>query len=150
VRSALLEAVADAVGDNSRLESTLSLSAQELVFSQATELIHKSTTPITVLELAQGAGVGIRALEYAFREVMKTTPSAYLRLHRLNRVRQDLLAADPQVNTVTEVASRWGFAHPGRFSVGYRALFREKPSETLRKPTYMKTSRYLVPAKSAV
>ena len=34
--------------------------------------------------------------------------------------------------TVAELAARWGFAHPGRFAVAYRAKFGHSPSETLR------------------
>ena len=34
--------------------------------------------------------------------------------------------------TVADIASRWRFTHPGRFSVAYRRRYGCSPSETLR------------------
>ncbi|WP_018333374.1 helix-turn-helix domain-containing protein [Actinomycetospora chiangmaiensis] len=31
------------------------------------------------------------------------------------------------------IASRWGFTHPGRFSIEYRQVFGRPPGETLRR-----------------
>jgi transcriptional regulator GlxA family with amidase domain len=64
------------------------------------------------------------------------TPAAYLRTHRLNAAHRELLSADPAVSTVTEIALRWGFGHPGRFSQIHRKLFDEKPSATLSKTRF--------------
>jgi transcriptional regulator GlxA family with amidase domain len=58
---------------------------------------------------------------------------SYLREIRLQHVRKDLSAADPTETTVTEIATRWGFLHPGRFSAQYRERFGEPPSATLRR-----------------
>ncbi|MFE1950509.1 AraC family transcriptional regulator [Streptomyces sp. NPDC059524] len=88
--------------------------------------------PLTVAEIAECVGVGVRALQEGFRRHLDTTPLAYLREVRLDRVRKELLTADPGATTVTAVASRWGFLHPGRFSLAYRRQFGESPSETLR------------------
>lgn len=41
------------------------------------------------------------------------------------------MQADPAGTTVTDIAVRWGFPHPGRFSVVYRRRFGEKTSQTL-------------------
>jgi len=35
--------------------------------------------------------------------------------------------------TIAEVAMRWSFWHLGRFSESYRQLFKELPSETLKR-----------------
>jgi transcriptional regulator GlxA family with amidase domain len=58
---------------------------------------------------------------------------SYLREIRLQHARKDLSAADPTETTVTEIATRWGFLHPGRFSAQYRERFGEPPSATLRR-----------------
>jgi len=34
--------------------------------------------------------------------------------------------------TVTEIATRWGFASPGRFAASYNAAYGVLPSRTLR------------------
>ncbi|WP_197684047.1 AraC family transcriptional regulator [Allokutzneria albata] len=90
--------------------------------------------PLTVEDLAEAVGVGVRALQGGFRRHLDTTPMAYLREVRLAKVHEELRAADPNaVTTVTEVASRWGFWHPGRFAAAYRQRYGETPSATLQR-----------------
>ena len=72
-------------------------------------------------------------MEYAFREQLEMTPAAYLRVYRLNAAHRELLAAGPEVSTVTSIALKWGFSHPGHFSLIHRKMFNETPSEVLRK-----------------
>ena len=74
-----------------------------------------------------------RVLEIAFRETLNTTPLSYLRWIRMHSVRRDLLEEEPGSAQVKEIAARWGFIDPGRFAVGYRRLFGESPSETLKR-----------------
>jgi AraC-like DNA-binding protein len=50
----------------------------------------------------------------------------------MHLVRRVLLQADPSKSTVTRIVTDHGFWELGRFSVSYRALFGESPSETLR------------------
>jgi len=50
---------------------------------------------------------------------------------RLNLARSALLHAGRE-GSVTEIATRCGFAHLGRFSVTYRTVFGECPRDTLR------------------
>lgn len=86
----------------------------------------------SVGEIAAAAGVGVRSMEDGFRRHLGMSPLAYLRARRLDRVRDDLLAAAPGQRTVAEVAHRWGFSHLGRFARAYQQQFGEKPSDTLR------------------
>lgn len=51
----------------------------------------------------------------------------------MERVRADLLEADPSTTTVALVARRWGYLHLGRFSGAYRARFGEFPKDTLHR-----------------
>ncbi|MFB9908440.1 AraC family transcriptional regulator [Allokutzneria oryzae] len=102
---------------------------------RAVELIEgHAAEPLTVEDLAEAVGVGVRALQGGFRRHLDTTPMAYLREVRLSRVHDELRAADPNtVTTVTEVAARWGFWHPGRFAAAYRQRYGETPSSTLQR-----------------
>jgi AraC family transcriptional regulator, ethanolamine operon transcriptional activator len=86
----------------------------------------------TVTEICQALGVGRRTLEYAFRDVVGTSPRAYFIQCALEAAHHKLQASNPADRTVTEVATEFGFWHLGRFSVSYRIAFGETPSETLR------------------
>ncbi len=87
--------------------------------------------PLTVSELAAYAGVSTSALFAGFREFRNTSPMAYLKSVRLQRVREDLNSAAACRDTVTKIAMRWGFVHLGHFTTNYRRKFGESPSETL-------------------
>ncbi len=52
-------------------------------------------------------------------------------LLRLNRAHEDLQLADAQTTNVSDIATKWGFSHFGRFAKEYKALFGVLPSETL-------------------
>lgn len=86
---------------------------------------------ISAADIAAAANVTIRALQYAFRRRLCTTPIAHLRRVRLERARLGLLAADPADTTVSEIASRWGFGHLGRFAATYRGTYGRSPSTDL-------------------
>jgi AraC-like DNA-binding protein len=61
-------------------------------------------------------------------------PKHYLWLRRMHLARRALLRANAEAATVTEIASDYGFWELGRFSVAYRSLFGESPSDALRRP----------------
>lgn len=87
---------------------------------------------ISVSDIAAAANVTIRALQHAFRRHRATTPMGYVRLVRLRQAHRELLAADPTAGiTVTQVAARWGFYHPGRFARYYRDVYGCSPYRTL-------------------
>ena len=83
-------------------------------------------------DIAAAVNVSPRSVQYAFRRNLGTTPLEYLRRVRLDRAHRDLKAADPAHDTVTAIAGRWGFSHAGRFSLAYKAMFGNAPSDTLR------------------
>ena len=88
--------------------------------------------PVTVAGVAAAAHVTVRALQYAFRRHLDTTPLAHLRRVRLAHAHRDLVGADPATGTtVTEIAARWGFYHPGRFAALYRQSHDRSPHRTL-------------------
>lgn len=87
--------------------------------------------PIALEALSTHAGCSIRTLQEGFRNALGSTPTAYLKSIRLDRVRQALLSAAPG-DSVTALALKWGFAHHGNFAKAYRAKFGIPPSVTLR------------------
>lgn len=94
------------------------------------EYIHAhADKDLTIGDLAAYAKVGTSALFAAFREFRNTTPMAYLKSVRMQRVHDEL--RDPaSPDTVTCVAMRWGFHHLGHFAADYKKRFGENPSKT--------------------
>ncbi|MCB0950246.1 MAG: helix-turn-helix transcriptional regulator [Mycobacterium sp.] len=103
------------------------------MLAQALDFIHaNSQYGISIRDIASASGVTPRAIQYAFREHLDTTPLEYLRQFRLERAHRELMAADPRYDTVTAIASRCGFGHAGRFSSEYKRAFGTEPRNTLR------------------
>jgi len=84
-------------------------------------------------EICGAIAVAERTLRAACEEHLGMGPIRYLTLRRMHQVRHALLRAEASNTTVTRVAMDHGFWELGRFSVAYRSLFRESPSETLRR-----------------
>ncbi|MFJ6987336.1 MULTISPECIES: helix-turn-helix domain-containing protein [unclassified Streptomyces] len=109
--------------------------AAPLHVRRAEEYIHAHLAePLTVGDIADHARVSTRSLYASFRQHRDMAPMALVRRLRLERVRHELLAAEPGSVTVTEVAFRCGFGHLGEFSAAYRRQFGEVPSATLARP----------------
>ncbi|WP_435208373.1 AraC family transcriptional regulator [Micromonospora sp. bgisy143] len=86
---------------------------------------------ISAADIATAAAVSLRAVQLAFRRHLGTTPMAYLRRIRLDRAHHDLIRADPRQETVSAIASRWGFVSHSRFTARYHASYGVPPRETL-------------------
>jgi AraC family ethanolamine operon transcriptional activator len=80
-------------------------------------------------ELARQLGISVRTLHNAVVSIRGRPLHDYIRLRRLWCVHQALVSGAPA--QIKAVALANGFWHPGEFSLSYRALFGETPSETL-------------------
>ncbi|MFE5707660.1 AraC family transcriptional regulator [Rhodococcus koreensis] len=90
--------------------------------------------PLTPNELARAGSMSVRTLHASFQRCFGLSPMAYVRKVRLEHVREELLTRrdhDPDLR-VTDVATRWGFFHLGRFAQQYKERFGESPSDTMR------------------
>jgi len=83
--------------------------------------------------LCSAIGVPERTLRVCCTEFLGMSPTRYLLLRRLNMVRSALRRADPETESVAEIARSCQFQEPGRFAVTYRTIFGEMPSSTLRR-----------------
>jgi AraC family ethanolamine operon transcriptional activator len=88
--------------------------------------------PIRIEDVCVAARASRQTLHASFRSVFGTSPMAYSRSLRLSAARRDLERAS-RGTTVATVAMKWGFFRLGHFSVDYREMFGEKPSETLHR-----------------
>lgn len=91
---------------------------------------HPAGHDLDVTALARRYAVSVRTLQRAFAG-QGTTLTAWLREHRLEQCRQEILAARDEV-TLTEIAFRWGFRDSSHFSRAYRRRFGRAPSADRR------------------
>jgi AraC-like DNA-binding protein len=90
--------------------------------------------PLYLNEICAAIGVAERTLRACCEEHLGMGPIRFLTLRRMHLAHRALLRADPSKSTVTRIITDQGFWELGRFSVAYRALFGESPSETLQRP----------------
>jgi AraC-like DNA-binding protein len=86
---------------------------------------------LQVADLAFAADVTSRTLLRTFRQQLGVGPASYLKLRQLNMVRRALREKCEQSSKVTSIMSEHGVTEFGRFASEYKALFGERPSETV-------------------
>lgn len=107
---------------------------QASIYAAATSWIDDhASLPVTVDDAARAVGTSATGLRRAFlaNGHLASTPEDYLTQARLSAVHADLLAADPTVVSVADVAARWGFVDPAAFADAYRDAYRTTPRRTL-------------------
>jgi AraC-like DNA-binding protein len=98
---------------------------------RAVDFMHTNMhQPLTMIDIAEVAGVSVRSLQAGFRKFKDTTPAAYLRRIRLEAVHAELSLRENRL-PVSEVALKWGFTQMGRFAAQYHARFGHYPSQML-------------------
>ena len=90
--------------------------------------------PLYLAEICSSIGASERTLRHACEEHLGIGPIRFLTLRRMQLARRALLQADGSIAKVTQIATDFGFWELGRFSVAYRLMFGETPSQTLRRP----------------
>jgi AraC-like DNA-binding protein len=91
-----------------------------------------ATEPLDLAQLADAAGIGIRALQIGFQRHFGISISQMLLDIRLAHLNSRLKMAPSDVRIV-DVAFDLGFTHLGRMAGAYRAKFGETPLATLRR-----------------
>jgi transcriptional regulator GlxA family with amidase domain len=94
---------------------------------------------VSMADLCKAVNANERTLFLGFHEVYGMSPKSFHKTLRLNRVNLELRKVYPG-KTVTEVATRWGFIHFGRFAADYRQVFGEFPHDTLRNTLKKRTN----------
>ena len=87
--------------------------------------------PIRVADLVAATRTPERTLRKHFHRFTRLSPLRFLKRLRLARARDALLGVSDR--TVTEIATRCGFTHLGRFSSDYHRGVGESPSATRRR-----------------
>lgn len=86
---------------------------------------------LPVAMVASHCGISVRRLQALFQDECGQSPLQWLRMQRLQAVRQ-ALSQDGNAAKVSDIAARFGFAHLGDFSRAYRQAFGETPRQTRR------------------
>jgi adenylate cyclase len=87
---------------------------------------------VTLADVAGACGMSERGLLTQFKRFLGVSPVAHLHRMRLAAARSELQQSDQSV-PISEIASRCGLTHLGRFATEYRAAFGELPSATRRR-----------------
>lgn len=128
----LIGLVADAEGLQD--ENLTSNARASFVALRAQEFIEDNfRDPISMDSLCRETKTSVRTLQRCFVNHFQITPISYITARRMHEARRSLAEANPDWSSVTEIALDCGFSHLGRFSVNYRAHFRESPRDTLAK-----------------
>jgi transcriptional regulator GlxA family with amidase domain len=89
--------------------------------------------PLHMPELCELIGVTARTLRSCCAGFLGMSPSRYVLLRRLKRVRVALRDGSLETADVAELARGYGFTELGGFAGAYQAAFGEAPSTTLRR-----------------
>ena len=117
------------------LKSTAGMHRRNKVVARLEEFLEANPgRAIYLPEICAALGVAERTLRGACEEQIGMGPIRYLTLRRMHNARGALLRSDPSETSVTQIAADQGFWELGHFSVAYRAMFGETPSETLKRP----------------
>ncbi len=134
VQQALIQAAIACLVDADEMDETRSSPASSRAMRRLEELLEdRWDEPLYILEICAEVGIGERSFRAYCQEHLGMGPHRYLWLRRMNMAQRALMRADPRTNTVTDIATQYGFGELGRFAVSYRALFGEPPSATLRR-----------------
>jgi AraC-like DNA-binding protein len=102
------------------------------IVQRASEFFHNHIAEaIRVGDISRDVGVSERTLRNAFQREHGMSPKQFDRHERLLAVRQALCTFGAS-ETITSVASQYGFFELGRFAGLYKHVFGESPSETIR------------------
>jgi AraC family ethanolamine operon transcriptional activator len=105
----------------------------EIVYEAVAILRANLHQQIQVKDLAKELNVSKRALLYGFKEICGIGPMKFLKIERLQHIRQALKEADPEFSKVFLITEQFGIYSPGHFAKDYQQMFGETPSETLKR-----------------
>jgi len=135
LEQALIEAMIGCLGNREVGEDSVAQRQHELIMRRFHRVVEENSDhPLFLLEICTAIGVSDRTLRLCCQEHLGMGPKRYLLLRRLQLARRALRETAPSAATVTEIATRYGFWHFGRFAGAYRSLYGEMPSATLHRP----------------
>jgi AraC-like DNA-binding protein len=135
LEQALIEAMVGCLAEDRAREESVAQRQHELIMRRFRRVVEENADqPLYIPELCKAIGVSERTLRICCQEQLGIGPKRYLLFRRLHLARRALRKGLPGTTTVTEIATRYGFWHFGRFAGEHQSLFGEPPSSTRHRP----------------
>ena len=135
LETSLIDATMDCLRKPDAKEPTWSRQCHAMVMRRFHRVLEASPNRALYLpEVCAAIGVPERTLRLCCQEHLAISPKHYLLLRRMHLAHRVLRRAEASETSVTEIATRFGFWHFGRFAGSYRMVFGEPPSATLMRP----------------
>jgi AraC-like DNA-binding protein len=135
LEQALIEALVDCLREGEAREDRSAQRRHSVImrrFRRAAE--ENPDRPLYIPELCAAIGASHSTLRSCCQEQLGMSPKRYLMSRRMHLARRALRDSTPDMTTVTEIATQYGFWQFGRFAGEYKSLFGEWPSATLSRP----------------
>ena len=135
LEQALIHAMLDCLGQGRADGDRSAVRRHQLIMRRFRQVLEIHREDVLFLpQVCEMIGVSERTLRRCCQEQIGMGPMQFLLLRRMHLARRALREADPATESVTSIATRFGFWELGRFAGSYRSLFAEPPSVTLRQP----------------
>jgi AraC-like DNA-binding protein len=135
LEQALVHAMIDCLTDHMPVEDQVGTHTHMTIMARLEEFLAvNQDQPVYLAEICAATGASERTLRICCHKYLGMGAIRYLWLRRMHMARRALTRASAVTSSVTEIATDCGFWELGRFSVGYRTLFGESPSVSLRRP----------------
>ena len=123
---ALIEAMVDCLGHEEGRENSLAQGQHAIVMRRFRRVVEENPDQaLYIPEICKAIRVSDRTLRMVCQEHLGMGPKRYLLLRRMHLARRALRQAASDATSVTDIATRYGFWHLGRFAVEYQSLFGE-------------------------
>lgn len=133
LKSDLVSITASFVQASGNNKQTLKLSthrAKQVILTACDAIQANNHQFLSIEELCNITYTSRRTLQNCFEQITGQSPAAFMKKLRLNAVKRVLTNANC-IQTIADVAMDWGFWHLSQFSVDYKKLFGESPSQTV-------------------
>jgi len=127
----LVLAIVTAASDSVAAQHKVHYSQRQKAVNRALDYIRSVRQPVPVRDLYKVSSCSERTLDRGFQERFGVSPKKYMVAMRMIGARRALQLSPPE-SRVADIANEWGFWHPGRFSVEYRRMFGERPTDSLK------------------
>lgn len=131
VESEILEIIFQSIDPSKERKTTLD--SHILANEVRKHIEHNYNKNISLSELYRSKNLPDRTIRLAFNDLFGFPPKQYLKHYRLGKIHHELIMANSTSDTVSSIASKYGFNHMGHFTESYKSMFLITPYQTLKR-----------------